>query len=124
MSTLTDANVVEMFNEREIGDAGVPLYAKGGVGYDDNDAPGFAVGDPLVRAMMEGAYKTEESVPPMMEGGGRRYRRRRTAKRTQKGGRRRRSGRSGKHRGGGKKHRFQLTLKATIRMKSRKRQQH
>jgi hypothetical protein len=112
MSQLTDDEVINLFSAGKIVDVPTPKYAVGGATMDDNREPGFASGDPLARAMQNELYKSDLSVPPLMEGG---RRKRRRSRRKQKGGRR-----SGN---GGKKPRFQLTLKATVRLRSRSRQQ-
>ena len=122
---MSAAEVAERFNVNEVGDAGVPKYARG---FDDNTVPGFGVNeeDPdavFGRQLQNASTKSDLSVTPMMVGGrrqtkGRRHRHRQTKRRrrtSQKGG----GGK--KPRSGGRKPRFQLTLKATIRMRSRSR---
>lgn len=113
--TLTNEEVVTLFDAREVVDAGVPKYAPGGAALDNNNVPGFAVGDSFGRKLQEEPYKTEESVTPMMEGGRRRDR---TRTRTRK--QKRSRSRSQRQRGG-RKPRLQLTLRATVRLRSRSR---
>lgn len=119
MSALTNATVSELFGAGEIVDAPVPTYAKGGAAYDDNDQPGFGFdkSNPdavFGRQLLKDSITPDVTKLPSTQIGGRRRSR---LSRKQKGGRRlRRLSRSG-----GKKPRFQLTLKATIRMRSRSR---
>jgi hypothetical protein len=107
---LTTEEVERLFDAREVGDVGAPRFAVGGAALDFNQE-GYQGTDALADAMKAAPYVTEESVQPDLQEGGRR-RRRRTRK--QKGG---------KRRSFGKKPRFQLTLKATIRLRSRSRKQ-
>jgi len=117
MSRLTTDKVMELFDAKKIVDVPAPTYAVGGAALDDNKVPGFAVENTeeshLARAMLDEPYKSDLSVPPLEEGimaGGRRRSRRRRS-RKQAGGRR-----TGK-----KQPRFQLTLKASVRLRSRSR---
>ena len=105
-----------MFDVREVGDAGAPKYAPGGAALDNNRVPGFAEGDSFGRNFQEAPYKTEESVTPMMEGG-------RRLGRIRSRGQTRKQKRSRSQRGGRKqnKPRLQLTLRATVRLRSRSR---
>ena len=109
MSQLTDVEVIEGFDAKNIVATPVPKYAVGGATFDNNDEPGFASADPLARAMQNEPYESDLSKSPTMEGGRRKRRRSK-----------RRSVRKRKQQGGGKKQpRFQLTMKATVRLRSR-----
>jgi hypothetical protein len=110
MSQLTDPEVMYLFPGEEVVATPAPKYAVGGATFDNNDEPGFAEGDPLAANMRRAEYRTDLSVSPMMEGGRRRKKRRSVRKRKQKGGSK-------------KQPRFQLTMKATVRLRSRQRQQ-
>jgi hypothetical protein len=108
MSQLTDEEVMGLFPAEKVVATPAPKYAVGGSTLDDNDVPGFASADPLARAMQNEPYESDLSKSPMMEGGRRKKRRSK------------RSVRKRKQRGGGKKQpRFQLTMKATVRLRSR-----
>jgi hypothetical protein len=110
MSVLTNDTVADLFSVEKVGDAGVPKYAEG---FDNNNVPGFGVderdADAVFGREIENASSTSDiSINPTLRGGGRRRNRktkRRYGRKTQKGG----------------KPRFQLTLKATIRMRKQKR---
>ncbi len=120
---LTNEQVKDLFDAKGIVDAGVPKYAEG---FDNNNVPGFDVdehdADAVFGREMENASSTSDiSINPMLRGGARRRKtKRRGYRKSQKGGRR---GRLGRGRGGGKP-RFQLTMKATIRMRSRSQRRH
>jgi hypothetical protein len=107
MSQLTDGEVIQGFDAKNIVATPVPKYAVGGATFDNNDEPGFASADPLARAMQNELYESDLSKSPTMEGGRRKRKKRRSVRKR-------------KQRGGAKKQpRFQLTMKATVRLRSR-----
>jgi hypothetical protein len=105
MSKLSDKEVVDLFGG--LTDTKDPRFAVGGGAADDNTVDGYAVGDEFGRAMQDAVYRTDLSVYKSMEGGRRSRRRRQTKRKSQRGG-------------GKKQPRFQLSMKATIRLRSRK----
>jgi hypothetical protein len=110
MSALSDEQVVELFGG--LTDAKDPRFAVGGGAADDNTVDGYAVGDEFGRAMQDAVYRTDLSVYKSMEGG--RRRKRQTKRKSRKGR---------KQRGGSKKQpRFQLSMKATIRLQKKQKQ--